>query len=185
MCLAGGTSLSGRPLSEGLTINPPHSRFARLQRTILQIEDGILLLLLSAMILLATTQIALRNLLETGISWADPTLRILVLWLSLLGAMAATRDNNHIQIDLLSRFLPSKARFWVQRLTDLFAALVCALLSWHSGRFVLVEWEDGTTLFAAIPAWVCELILPIAFGVMALRFLLASVTGRSVEKETP
>ena len=141
------------------------------------------MLLLSAMILLATTQIALRNLLETGISWADPTLRILVLWLSLLGAMAATRDNNHIQIDLLSRFLPARARHWVQRLTDLFAAIVCALLSWHSGRFVLMEWEDGTLLFASVPAWACELILPIGFGIMALRFLLASLAGRPIEEK--
>jgi TRAP-type C4-dicarboxylate transport system permease small subunit len=163
---------------------PPGSRAERLQRTILRIEDGILMLLLSTMILLATSQILLRNLFETGISWADPTLRILVLWLSLLGAMAATRDNNHIQIDLLSRFLPATARHWVQRLTDLFAAVVCALLSWHAGRFVLLEWEDGTLLFAAIPAWVCELIMPLGFGVMALRFLLASVVGRTKEDES-
>ena len=53
------------------------------------------MLLLLVMILLATTQILLRDLLETGLSWADPVLRLLVLWLALLGAMAATRDHNN------------------------------------------------------------------------------------------
>ncbi len=136
------------------------------------------MLLLTAMILLAATQIFLRNFMETGITWADPTLRLLVLWLSLLGAMAATRDNNHIRIDLLSRFLPKGIQALSQQLTDIFTPAVCALLAWHSGRFVLFERQDGITLFASIPAWVGELILPVGFGVMAVRFLLNAVTGK-------
>ena len=54
------------------------------------------MLLLTGMILLATTQILMRNLWDTGLAWADPSLRIAVLWVALLGALAATRDDNHI-----------------------------------------------------------------------------------------
>jgi TRAP-type C4-dicarboxylate transport system permease small subunit len=150
----------------------------RLHRMLLKLEDWILMLLLTAMILLACSQILLRNLFETGISWADPTLRLLVLWLSLLGAMAATRDDNHISIDLLTRFLSDKLKGICRRITDLFAGIVCGLLAWHAGRFVLFEWEDGSLLFASLPAWAGELILPLGFGVMALRFLLAALLGR-------
>ena len=160
-------------------MNPPTQPFLKkFQRITLLVEDWILMLLLTAMILLAATQIFLRNFMETGITWADPTLRLLVLWLALLGAMAATRDNNHIHIDLLSRFLPAGIRVLSQRLTDLFAAVVCAMLAWHAGRFVLFEWQDGITLFASIPAWAGELILPVGFGVMAVRFLLSTVSGK-------
>ncbi len=149
----------------------------RLQRLALLAEDTLLVVILTTLVLLATSQILLRNIWGTGIVWSDPLLRVLVLWLALLGAMAATRDNNHIRIDILSRFLPEPLRKLSRRITDLFAAVVSGLVAWHSARFVYLEWEDGNILFAAIPAWVCELIIPLGFGVMALRFLLASVTG--------
>jgi len=141
------------------------------------------MLLLVATILLASSQIFLRNFLGTGISWADPLLRLLVLWLSLMGAMAATRDNNHIRIDLLSRYLPSTFKRLSQKVTDLFAAIVCILLAWHSARFVYLEWQDASVLFSSVPAWLGELIMPFGFAVMALRFALSVFLGRYEKKE--
>jgi TRAP-type C4-dicarboxylate transport system permease small subunit len=64
----------------------------RIKKWILIFEDGLMAILLSATILLAASQILLRNLFDSGIIWADPTLRIMVLWLALLGAIAATRE---------------------------------------------------------------------------------------------
>jgi TRAP-type C4-dicarboxylate transport system permease small subunit len=147
-------------------------RLVSLYRLLLRIEDTLLVVLLSGMILLASAQILLRNLWDSGLIWADPLLRVLVLWLTMLGAMAATRERHHIQIDLLSRFLSPRNRRVVRGLTDLFAAVVCALLAWHSGRFVWLEFQDGGILFAMLPAWVCEAVMPLGFGVMSLRFLL-------------
>ena len=88
-------------------VDPP---LRRLHRGLLRLEDGLLVSLLVLMVLLATGQILLRNLFDAGLSWGDPSLRLMVLWLALLGAMAATRDDNHIRIDLLSRYLPGHWR---------------------------------------------------------------------------
>ena len=55
------------------------------------VEDGILVSLLAAMIGLAGTQIVLRNLWDTSIGWGDPLLRVTVMRVGLLGAMAANR----------------------------------------------------------------------------------------------
>ncbi len=153
----------------------------RLHDTLLHLEDGLLVITLSLMILLASAQILLRNLWDSGISWGDPTLRVLVLWVTLLGAMAATREGHHIRIDVLSIYLPDSLRSWSRRITDLFAAGVSGLLAWHSGRFVVLEWQDGIVLFSQVPAWVCESIMPLGFGIMALRFLTSSLTGRREE----
>lgn len=141
------------------------------------LEDSLLVLLLSAMILLASSQILMRNVWDMGQFWIDPLLRLLVLWLGLLGAMAATRESRHISIDIVSHHLPPKLKDTVHLVTDLFASVICALLSYHAVRFVLFEKEDGAMLFLNIPAWVCELVLPIGFGIMALRFLLHALLG--------
>ncbi len=158
-------------------------RLRRLHQLLLRIEDGLLAGALGAMILLACAQILLRNLWDSGIGWGDPALRVLVLWVTLLGAMAATRQGNHIRIDLLSRYLPDRWRRRGHRLSDLFATLVTALLAWHSGRFVLFEWQDGGVLFGQVPAWACEAIMPLGFGVMALRFATATLLGPPPEAE--
>jgi len=136
------------------------------------LEDSILALLLLAMILLATTQIFLRNFFDSGIIWADPLLRVMVLWLGLLGALAATRENKHITIDLLTRFISESMRYVVKGFTNLFSAVIASILAYHSMRFVIMEYEAQSKAFSGISAWILELILPIAFGLIALRFMI-------------
>ncbi len=151
----------------------PHPRSIpqRLVGTLAAIEDGILVVLLTAMIGLAGTQILLRNLWDASIGWGDPLLRVTVMWIGLLGAMAATRDDNHITIDLASRLLKGRVAAVTGIITGLVSAVVCAVLAWHGMRFVLFEWQEQTIAFASVPAWLCELIIPIGFGIMGLRFL--------------
>jgi TRAP-type C4-dicarboxylate transport system permease small subunit len=156
---------------------PAESARTRLSRILARAEDGLLALLLTLMVLLAAGQILARNLFGTGLVWGEPLLRLLVLWITLLGALAATRDGHHIRIDALSRFLGPTARGRVRRLTDGFAAGVCGLLAWHGGRLVQMEWQDGLELFAGVPAWLGELIIPAGFGLMALRLALQALFG--------
>jgi TRAP-type C4-dicarboxylate transport system permease small subunit len=134
-------------------------------------EEMLLALLLGAMIALAGLQIGLRSLLGTGIPWADPLLRVLVLWVGLLGAVAASREGRHITIDVLSRMLPARARAAAGVATSLFTAAVAAILAWHGARFVASEHEFGSVAFAGIPAWSLESVIPFAFAAIALRYL--------------
>jgi len=149
----------------------------RVAGLLVRVEDALLVLILSTMVVLAGGQILLRNLLDVGLVWADPLLRVLVLWVGLVGAIAAARADRHIAIDLLSRLLPARVRRLTRMLTDACTAAVCGLLAWHAARFVAVEYESGAIAFAAVPAWVCELILPVGFAVIGLRYL-ALLVGR-------
>lgn len=146
-------------------------------RLITYVEESLLALLLGVMIILATSQIFMRNIWESGVDWSDPLLRVLVLWLGLLGAMAATRDGSHIKIDLLTKLLPAAAARYLNPLTNLISATICAIVCYHSSRFVMMEYEDGVTAFANVPAWLCEIIIPIGFGLMALRFFADTITS--------
>ena len=55
------------------------------QRAGLLFENSLLALVLSGMIILASAQILLRNLTGLGFAWADEALRLMVLWVTLLG----------------------------------------------------------------------------------------------------
>lgn len=143
-------------------------------------EDAVLGLLLFGMMVLATLQIVLRNGFDSGLIWADELLRLLVLWVALVGAIAASRADKQISINVLSRFLPTRIRLAVGVVVDLFTAVVCGALAWHSGRFVYAAWEFEDTLLGGLPAWWFEIILPIGFGLMAWRyfcFTIAKLVG--------
>jgi TRAP-type C4-dicarboxylate transport system permease small subunit len=93
----------------------------------------------------------------------------------------ATRFDKQISVDAVSRFLPDRWKAAARVLTDLFTAGVSAALAWHSARLLLEDRAGGTTIFAAVPLWACELVLPVAFGVIGLRYLAYAVAhGRDV-----
>ena len=135
-----------------------------------RIEEALLALLLGAMILLASLQIFLRNFFDEGLVWIDPLLRLLVLWVGLMGALAASRGNRHITIDVFPRLLPPRPRAAVAVLVHGFTAGVCGLLAWHSWRFVQDEREFGGEAFLGVPTWVLEVVLPFAFAMIAIRY---------------
>jgi TRAP-type C4-dicarboxylate transport system permease small subunit len=134
-------------------------------------EDVALIAALVTMLALAVVQIFLRDFFDQGIFWAESFLRILVLWVAMLGAMVATRHRNHISIDVVSRYLPERPARAAALITSLVSAAICGVVSWYAVEFVRFEYEDQTIAFAHVPSWMCETILPFGFAVMSLRFL--------------
>lgn len=138
-------------------------------------EDSLLLLILISMIMLAGAQIFLRNFFDYSLFWGDEMLRLMVLWLTIAGGLAASRMDKHISIEVLDRFLPARLYIPIKIIIDLFTATVCALFAWHSARFVMSSYEFGDTLMGNIPAWMLQIILPVGFGLMAYRHLVFAV----------
>ena len=139
------------------------------------VENAVLFFLLSGLILLSASQIVLRNLFSMGLPWADPVIRLMVLWLGLAGGIAAGRDRKQIAIDVLTRVLPGPVRRAADCLACLFTAAVAGLFAWHSLRFVQDAYAFGDTLFGGLPAWVFQVILPIGFAAIAYRYLLRAL----------
>lgn len=144
-----------------------------------RLENTILMSVLITMIFMAVMQIVLRNLLGGGVVWAESLLRVLVLWVALLGAMVATRDKGHISIDIAARYLPERLLVFVNTLVSLFSAGICGVVFWYSLAFVRIEYEDQTIAFASVPTWLCESIIPFAFLIMSLRFVGQAFLGLS------
>ncbi len=147
----------------------------KLHRWLLQTETVLLVGLLLAMILIAVIQVAMRNVIGGGLLWADAFTRISVLWIAMIGAMAAARQRNHIAIDVWVRAMPASWKQWITRCTDALTGLVCFAASGFSLDFVRQEAGYGEMAFGAIPAWWCESIIPIALAVIALRYSIGAL----------
>jgi TRAP-type C4-dicarboxylate transport system permease small subunit len=159
--------------------------FARASKLGQVLEDGILVLILGTMILLAAAQIVLRNFFDVGFIWSDELLRMLVLWLALAGAVAAGRADKHITVAVLDRFLPAWLNLAVKLTIHLFTCAVCAIVTWVSISFVRSSHEYGDVLLGSLPAWWMQLALPLGFALLSWRYMvlavldLAQITRRS------
>lgn len=135
-------------------------------------EDTILVSSLSIMIGLAAYQVIARNFFDTGILWGDSLVRVLVLWITFAGATVASRKDEHIRMDLLARYLNPSSQKILVRFRCLFTAALAATFTWYSLQFVLLDYEDGIKAFADVPAWVCELVMPVGGAIITIRYLL-------------
>lgn len=136
-------------------------------------ENTALVTLLGGMMLLAVGQIVMRELFSTGFIWADELIKLMVLWLAMVGSIAAARDDRHIRIDALSHILPEVAIKVTRILVDVFAAIVCAVIAWHTYRYLQLEIEFEDTVLIDTPAWHAHLIIPLAFALISYRFVVA------------
>jgi TRAP-type C4-dicarboxylate transport system permease small subunit len=141
------------------------------------IEQAVIAVLIVGVVGIAALQIVLRNVFRTGILWAEPILGASLLWMTMVGALAATGLRKHITVDLLSPVLPVRVRTAVHALTSLFASGVCVLLTAAAVRFVAVHREMGGELLRGLPRWVVSLALPVFLALLALRFALHGVLG--------
>lgn len=153
---------------------------------LLQCETFLLVSTFLIVLVIAVTQILLRNIFDMGIIWADTFLRISVLWLGMMGALMASRNNNHISMNLGQKFLSKKNLRIVKIIIYFFTASICFIITWFGINLVLMEYEEAGLAFSGIPIWLTVSIIPISFIIMGLRYLTLSILlfwGHSVNDQ--
>jgi TRAP-type C4-dicarboxylate transport system permease small subunit len=151
---------------------PQQSWLRRATVAVQVVEDGLLVVLLSGLILFSSAQIVLRNFFSVGITWGDGLTRLAVLWLALLGALAASREGRHITMGAVVRWLPKRWQLGAAVTADAFAVAVSGLLAWSSFEFVRDSRAYGDVLLDGVPAWWLQSIMPVAFALIAVRYLI-------------
>jgi len=146
---------------------------AWLEQALTRVELGASLLAFAAMLALSVADIVGRNLFNATLPGGDLVLRQLVLWVALPGAALAVAAQRHLHLDPAN--LAARPRW--QKLTaipfNLAAAFVCALLT----RAAWAYWQDAWRHPSDEAVWLTwmGLILPLAFGLLTLHFLLRAV----------
>jgi TRAP-type C4-dicarboxylate transport system permease small subunit len=149
--------------------------FRRLARWGDRLERFVLAVLVTGMVALATLQILLRNVWHTGLNWVEPLLGMALLWLTMLGALAAAGLGRHLAIDLAAALLPRRWATGLTRATSVFACIVCGLLAWAAGRYVGFQREMDITMLLGLPVWKHYMVIPVVFWIMAFRFAVRAL----------
>src|SRR5688572_26735427 len=151
------------------------TRLQRVLKAADRLEEAFMIAALAFMTLLTFLQVVLRYGFDAGLVWSLEATTYTFAWLVLIGMSYGVRTEAHIAVDLLtSRLSPSGARVFAA------VALVCALaycglMIYGSSQFVERLMTLGTDARdIALPRWVLTGIMPIAFVLLALRFVQAA-----------
>jgi TRAP-type C4-dicarboxylate transport system permease small subunit len=137
------------------------------------LENILLVALLGGMMLLSVGQIIAREVFSSGLFWSGEVVRLMVLWVAMIGAVAACREDRHIRVDAISHLLSDRAVAIARIVVDTFAAAVCGVLAWHAWRYLQIEIEFSETVLQGVPAWMAHVVVPVAFALLSYRFLVA------------
>jgi TRAP-type C4-dicarboxylate transport system permease small subunit len=71
--------------------------------------------------------------------------------------------------------LPDTGKYISRLVTNIFSVLISLVLTHASWKFVQDEQIMGSVIFNDVPAWYFQIIIPVGFLLMSLRFLILSV----------
>jgi len=140
-------------------------------RALTRVEDGFVIAVLALMVVLPIVGALVRWI--TGASLAELTITVqsLCLWLAIAGAALAARSGGHLALSTGALLeLSERVRSRISLYTTAVGTAVAALLAYASVSFVRDMSGSRETVVAGIPVWVVQLIMPLGFGLIALRF---------------
>lgn len=146
-------------------------------RTIVdRLEEGLIALLLGAMTLLTFSQVIMRYVFQSGFTWALEATEYMFAWLIFLGMSYGVKVGAHIGIDAAVKLLPRNG----QRLIGILGALACiayAAILFIGGWNYMYRFYQLPILSQDIPLprWYFLTVLPLGFGLLALRFFFVFV----------
>jgi tripartite ATP-independent transporter DctM subunit len=130
--------------------------------------------------LVAATLLPLADTLGRPFGLAVPAgadyLQQLVLWLAFLGGLVATREGRHLTLSTAELF-PERMRRRGHVLAAAVAAAAVAVLTYAAVGLVAADRQDDKVLPGGIPIWLVECLMPLALGLMALRFAWRASAG--------
>ena len=134
------------------------------------VEHWLTALALLAMVLLPLLEIAGRATGESVVRGSIDYVRHLTLWVTFLGAAVAARQERHLALGFAS-FLKGRWQHGATTIASTVATATALLLAWASLELVLADRAAATRLGGLIPLWIAEIVMPIGFAVIGLRFL--------------
>ncbi|MDX1563229.1 MAG: TRAP transporter small permease [Gammaproteobacteria bacterium] len=133
-------------------------------------EEFSIALALGLMTLLTFVQVVLRYVFQSGFVWSLEATTYLFGWLVLIGMAYGVRTNAHIAVDLVTRVVAANTLRWLVAVAFGVSLAYCAAMALGSLAYVAGLIDLGHyAQDIPLPRWVIATMLPLGFGLLALR----------------
>jgi TRAP-type transport system small permease protein len=101
-----------------------------LNKRLLRAEKFLLGLSLALMILLLSSGVFFRYVLNDPIVWSESIAKLLIVWMTFLGASIAFYDGSHIKVDSLIDYLSDKYRNIIRSFVEILTVLTISYMAY-------------------------------------------------------
>ena len=159
--------------------------FQRFEAIFLRISEGILAFLLASMLCLVLLNVILRYGFGTGISASEELSRTFFVWIVFLGAVIATRDRSHLNVDSLVASLPRQGRIFCAFLSDLIVIVCCALIFMGTWRQHEVSASTLSMVVGMPMIWLYGVgyVVSIGIGLLTVIHLIRLISRKLPDSE--
>ena len=147
-----------------------------------RLENGLAIAVLAVMAVLPLIEIVGRMTIGRGISGSIVVVQNLTLWITVLGAVLASRTERLLALST-PRVLPGRVQGPIKVFTSAIAVAVTSTLVAASLDFVQIEREFGDVIAWDIPTWTVLSVLPAGFGAITGRLIWRAASdwrGRAI-----
>lgn len=132
-------------------------------------------LMLFALMVLVVADVSLRYLANAPLIWSYDTISLFLLPGIFFFSVGYTHGTHgHVTVDILHNYVSERTRYVFEAITTLIAAPVFLFIAWAAANKTWNDWVSGTYLTSGleVPTWSTGFLLPLGFGLLALRCLL-------------
>ncbi|MCL2835015.1 MAG: TRAP transporter small permease [Treponema sp.] len=134
-----------------------------------KVENGMIIIAFTVMVLAAFSQVLNRNVFKLGIGWFEELAVYCMIWMTLLGAEMGLRDGSQISVTMVLEKFSGKAKALLQIIIKLIVVIFTVAIARGAMLMVLRQIRTGQiTAGLKIPVAVPYSTLVIGFGAMAL-----------------
>lgn len=140
------------------------------------IEEYLLVIIYTVMLLIATAQVFFRYVINLSISWSQDLLTYLLIWSVFIGISLAVKKRKHIKVELAFIILPPKFQYHLKVFSNMafiaFGLVISyfSMIKIHKLIFINPQISESTGL----SMWIIQIAVP--FGLMLSVFRLIQDT---------
>jgi len=122
---------------------------------------GIMVILL---MLVITSDVALRYLTGKTITWAFESSEYVLLYITFLGTTWLLRHDNHVKLDVIATKLSPRKAIYLNIFASFLLVITCALLLWYGAGTTIDAFESSSNYikYYTLPKGMFLIIIPIA-----------------------
>ncbi|HEY9238178.1 MAG TPA: TRAP transporter small permease [Burkholderiaceae bacterium] len=172
--------------------------YDRIERIVSAIDDAMMFVgcaMLFALMSIVVADVSLRYLFNSPLTWSFEIISsYLMPGLFFMAASHTLKAHSHVAVDILHNYVGRRTRYAFEALSCVLAAPIFAMAAWVSAQTTWSDFQAGAVSSSGLelPTWTISLMLPLGFGMLALRLALHAVgylatlaTGREIKALPP
>ncbi|HEX2553920.1 MAG TPA: TRAP transporter small permease [Microvirga sp.] len=113
--------------------------FTRAVGGLVRLADHLIGLLLLVTVAVNAAAVFMRYVVGDSISWSEEAIRYLAIWITFLGAVAASQADEHMDMNMLAEFGGAGFQRWHRSLLHILISVFAAIVTWQGVRYCILN----------------------------------------------